>query len=268
MPRSWSTTRREGGASPNRSSNIFRTTFQPQVVFQREPGLKEKLVGARATGLAGAVEPHASLTDPDQQRTGSRRQFDRAWADPGARFEHQARQAAYRDVGPNARLRRPAQRRRPARQAALSRRTGSTRGRAQGSAEAAAARALAAMWSCPPDQHKPAPKRARPPEPGPQGRDEQRRVLKRSAGLRCRPDRTRRSSRPRVECLRADSRPPPQHPPPRSHARPLGGPARNGWRRKAHPVAARHARPAGCGGARRTPRRAAFRAAPCFRSAR
>jgi len=72
--------------------------LQAQAVVQRQPGLVQQAVAARAAGLAGGIQPHAGFTHPHQQRAHARGQRGGAVADAGAGLQHDAGDAAHRDV--------------------------------------------------------------------------------------------------------------------------------------------------------------------------
>ncbi len=75
---------------------------QPGGIVERDAGLPEQLVGARATRLAGGVEPHAGLADPGDQRAHPGGERHGGMADAGARFQHDAGNAADGDLRPGA----------------------------------------------------------------------------------------------------------------------------------------------------------------------
>jgi hypothetical protein len=51
--------------------------------------------------LAGRIQAHTRLTDPDQQAANPSGQDDRRVGDPNPGFEHQARQPTNRDLNPH-----------------------------------------------------------------------------------------------------------------------------------------------------------------------
>ena len=62
--------------SSKRISNILRTTFRRASSSRARRACQIKAVGARAAGLAGGIQTHASFADPNDQSAGPRRERD------------------------------------------------------------------------------------------------------------------------------------------------------------------------------------------------
>ena len=76
--------------------------LQPRLIVEREPRLIKQPVGSRAARLARGIESVTRLSDPDQQGSRTCRQGHGGMGNARPRFEHQANDAAHRDVDAHA----------------------------------------------------------------------------------------------------------------------------------------------------------------------
>jgi hypothetical protein len=88
-----------GGGLPETQLKHLANEVEASAPLQRKAGLPQQAIGARTLWLARCIQSHACFTNPNQQRARTRSKNDGGVSGPGTGFEHDADEAANKDVG-------------------------------------------------------------------------------------------------------------------------------------------------------------------------